>query len=90
MKSLQIVNGDGKQVAILLDETEISSLKVAKLTEDVYCLTCGDIPLNPENLNVMEVGITEGLKSWLAERSHFAQKDDHVLLCGDCRVEGRF
>lgn len=90
MASLFILNGEGLRKEISVFENDAFQTHPQILNTETYCLTCGYVPKKTEHLEVFHVGSTEGLKTWLKQRSHIAFENDNVLLCAECKGEGNF
>lgn len=84
MKKMNILNGEGKTIAIRVKEIEKGTYVPTKTDENVYCLTCGTEELN--QLDVINVGVQQ-LKGWLEEKQHFTNNDSNVILCNRCQEE---
>lgn len=78
-----IINEKGQTLKIRIGE----DCHPVTLSKDTYCLTCGKIAKEKDEVFAISVGCAEGLKGWLSKRSHYVRPEHSVLLCEGCLDE---
>jgi hypothetical protein len=88
MQTIQILTSEGKKENVNVHPIDENTYQFVEASNSSYCLTCGYVPEQMDEIKILNVVSQEGLRDMLNDREHFSNHpSDHVALCGNCIEE---